>query len=1002
MIRIRKLEAICLSLEMIFFMEISQTTIGGNGYNKTDSVQKTPVNVVQNGNDIPLNFISDTTKCIDDMPFGIQFGIRKKFDTPHTDYIDGESMPLVADLTGSGKPVLVALGITEGTDNPSRGRYIHIFDGQTGSRILQFDLQTLGTGYASPTEFPIRVGCYHASLSHLAIADLDGDGLGEIVVAETGPLGRVYALKPVLDTDGKIVNLTKMWDGSVGHKAPLTGLTNIAGFGYPMPYIVDLNGDSIPEVIINNKIYNGKTGDLLMAWGGEAATPTASTLAANTGLYTPARVADFYTSKSRAASVRERALIGRRPAVDLLTDDYLGVIAVEDIDGCGQMEIIAGMRVYKFQFNSTTDHTQNTYTTIEGPDSVNMPTTTGKNTFYLSDGFTSVADIDGDGKLEIIVQANVSGGYTDMRSLIVVWDWETQTIKAASHYRTIGTYGTFSLPLIGDINDKLDGYNTQTGTYDKKLPEICIVTGRLDTARTTSYSGIPLHPLSNFSNQRFNNTIPAEKDGHIIALTYDASETDISRRLKVSWAMEHNDNSNQTGATMFDFNNDGAKDICYRDVNSIRVISPKKGSLSGTTDYIRADEGENHAAILFKAPCHSRTGYEAPVIADVNLDGSANIIVTDRITGYLGGGGPTRGWISVFEYSPSTPKWAPCPPVWNQVLYNPLYINEDLTVPAHPQSKLTKYLDKNNDTIQPYNVSWTQQPIVRENSRYIPVVRIPDAVITNMYVATTSTMSLVTLLIKNVGAASISASTPITFYLNDTTGTVIATKEIGIDVFPNENVVLTSTLNGNFQGHWIAARITDDGIHFPATGYTDCNLSNNAMKSIACQGLTISILGKDSICVGTTTQLSSTMAGMWASKHPSVASVTNDGLVRGVSEGLATFTFTSTTGCVATTKSVSVDTFPIVAPITADKKIICENTETDLSCTTPNGIWTISNTNAQFSSSNTVNPVTIRGTTVGKAYITYTVGKGICQTKSTYLLKIIPTTTPTIIVGMEK
>ncbi|MCL2417495.1 MAG: Ig-like domain-containing protein, partial [Bacteroidales bacterium] len=68
---------------------------------------------------------------------------------------------------------------------------------------------------------------------------------------------------------------------------------------------------------------------------------------------------------------------------------------------------------------------------------------------------------------------------------------------------------------------------------------------------------------------------------------------------------------------------------------------------------------------------------------------------------------------------------------------------------------------------------------------------------------------------------------------------------------------------------------------------------------VSCSGewvLTViqaSITGTDRICIGATTQLSSTIDGTWMSNNTNVASVTNEGLVTGLMEGAAAFTFTA-------------------------------------------------------------------------------------------------------------
>jgi hypothetical protein len=70
-----------------------------------------------------------------------------------------------------------------------------------------------------------------------------------------------------------------------------------------------------------------------------------------------------------------------------------------------------------------------------------------------------------------------------------------------------------------------------------------------------------------------------------------------------------------------------------------------------------------------------------------------------------------------------------------------------------------------------------------------------------------------------------------------------------------------------------------------------------------------------SVCVGSTATLSPTSGGTWTSSNPAVATVTNAGVITGVSAGTVTFTFTQTsTGCSNTTSSVTIRPKP--GPIT--------------------------------------------------------------------------------------
>ncbi|MCL2245569.1 MAG: FG-GAP and VCBS repeat-containing protein, partial [Lentimicrobiaceae bacterium] len=825
--------------------------------------------------DLPVNVINGAAVCYELMPPDLPFTIRRKFSTTQgftmggslggdasggDGYcIDGFTSPLVVDLNGDTKPEIIALGVygTYGAGNarPS-ARYINIYNGQTGARMYSKDF---GTNYSQSS----GTG-YHRPPSPLAVADLDRDGIVEIVY--TRPDGAVIVYKPVFS--GKTITaMNILWEASVKFKAPLSA-TN-SPFNTPHPYIVDINGDGIPEVIVYNKVYNGQTGALLMAWQGAAATPKYSSLAANIGLVD--NVYSTPTTQANANSIKGVALTGRRPSNGTYADEYVATPAIWDIDGDGIQEIVTGNRIYKIQINSLTNHTLNTYTTIEGPVSVTLTENTNgtKTTHYLSDGFTRVADIDGDGHLDIIVTQPCDNGSLDTKILVYIWDprYPSQ-VKAAITYYSDGANGSYSIPFIGDINGKKDGWDG--ANYSLKLPEICILSGVVQINRS-GRTGIKFHPLTDEairqgtagssgtaagwdnnqtsnSNRRFNRPFSTNSlCGHIIGLTYDAAATEIEERLKLSWAMEHLDRSHSTGITLFDFDNDGTKDICYKDEATLRVLSPARGNNKMGRDYVTVNEKVSTpgTSILFSTPetnhhpdaVFGGTGLEYPVIADVNLDGCADIIVTRSADAR--NIAAANGYIMVFEYD--SYKWSPSPPVWNQNLYNPLHINDDLTVPTNPQDLLTPYQDGMGNTITPYNGAWIQQPIVKYGEDYVPIVRKADAVLINMDVEVISlTSTKVTLTIRSIGDATIAALTPIAFYNGGTSGKPIESsifinvREVGVDIFKNDIETIDFFLTGNFNNCLIWARIMDDNITFPSLGEDDCDTTNNTLSGRGC------------------------------------------------------------------------------------------------------------------------------------------------------------------------
>ena len=97
---------------------------------------------------------------------------------------------------------------------------------------------------------------------------------------------------------------------------------------------------------------------------------------------------------------------------------------------------------------------------------------------------------------------------------------------------------------------------------------------------------------------------------------------------------------------------------------------------------------------------------------------------------------------------------------------------------------------------------------------------------------------------------------------------------------------------------------------------------------------TVSITGSSTICAGATTTLSPATGGTWVSNSPSIASVTNAGVVTaGSITGTATFTFTSTaTGCSNTTSAVTVDATCQVVTLTEPAILSATVNSTNITC----------------------------------------------------------------------
>lgn len=132
-----------------------------------------------------------------------------------------------------------------------------------------------------------------------------------------------------------------------------------------------------------------------------------------------------------------------------------------------------------------------------------------------------------------------------------------------------------------------------------------------------------------------------------------------------NWSATMQDNSGLAGCSGYDVDGDGAYEVLFADEIAFRIYD-------GTTGTILY-ENRNHA---------SGTVWEYPVIADVDNDGSAEIVVADN-------GGAWKG-ITVFGHSGST-GWPKSGTTWATHDFAVTNINADGSVPVTPDASWLTY-----------------------------------------------------------------------------------------------------------------------------------------------------------------------------------------------------------------------------------------------------------------------------------------------------------------------
>ncbi|MBK8820010.1 MAG: Ig-like domain-containing protein [Saprospiraceae bacterium] len=151
----------------------------------------------------------------------------------------------------------------------------------------------------------------------------------------------------------------------------------------------------------------------------------------------------------------------------------------------------------------------------------------------------------------------------------------------------------------------------------------------------------------------------------------------------------------------------------------------------------------------------------------------------------------------------------------------------------------------------------------------------------------------------------------------------------------------TSSISPSSGGTWVSlnptiASVSNSGLitalsqgfaRFIFTNSTT-NCASDTSSALTVLGITpTSFAGPSTICKGSQTQVNPSSGGTWISLNPSVATITNSGLVTGVSAGAAALKFTNANGCVTNANlMVSVQDNPSI--ILDGPNQICPSTNT--------------------------------------------------------------------------
>jgi hypothetical protein len=284
----------------------------------------------------------------------------------------------------------------------------------------------------------------------------------------------------------------------------------------------------------------------------------------------------------------------------------------------------------------------------------------------------SIADLDGDGLAEIVVGAAVFDAdgvlvgrgmygqavadYTHAASFAVDVDGDGQAevVTGNALYRRDGSTIWH--------NEQEDGYPAVADLDGDGLAEI-VVTGnarmRIQGPDGVVRCSAGLQGAGGGTGGGPPSVGDLDGDGLLEVGVASATTYDVfDRYCRLVWTANTTDGSSAcTSSLLVDLHADGAPEVVYADHESIHVFAGADGAVLAT--------GSEHS---------NRTWIEYPTFADVDLDGSGEIVVANSVVNGRGAPGLT-------VYGDADGAWGPARPIWNQHAFHGTNVEDDGSIP---------------------------------------------------------------------------------------------------------------------------------------------------------------------------------------------------------------------------------------------------------------------------------------------------------------------------------
>ena len=459
----------------------------------------------------------------------------------------------------------------------------------------------------------------------------------------------------------------------------------------------------------------------------------------------------------------------------------------------------------------------------------------------------SIADLDGDGQAEVIVEGGILDGATGTlkatfaatpTSPVVVsditGDGVPDIVTASQIFKADGSLlldtalpypSSFAAtsdwkapwPAIGDFdNDGVpevvvdDNINHAVSLwhYDASLPaKFKVVRAPVDINGTLSpthcapgtwgntHGGGP-PTVGDFDGDGTPDVALAGGVGYAVFSGKKLVDPAIAGSDTFLWIKQTNDcSSASTGSSIFDFNGDGKAEVLYSDQQRLRIYEGTTGN------------------VLYETCNTTATLIENPIVADVDNDGQADIVVASNAYGAgsadIGCDGTRQSGIRIFGSASGS--WVRTRRVWNQHAYHITNINEDGSVPA----------------IEPAN--WKQPGLnnFRTNKQPGHEFSAPDAVVSLApdCTALTPTLSVV---VRNLGQSVLPPGVQVDVY-KDGLATPIGATTTSIALYPAQAQTLPVAVS---DSEVLGGQAKVHGVITTPASVKECRVDNNASATV--------------------------------------------------------------------------------------------------------------------------------------------------------------------------